>query len=333
MACFNPLPARRPGATFVCRGIHRRHVVSILSQPEGRELHFCRLLLGRCSSRFNPLPARRPGATFPPVITCLHWRCFNPLPARRPGATVRSKLPQRHSCCFNPLPARRPGATGTPRGPRCRNRVSILSQPEGRELPSAPATCAPHHPFQSSPSPKAGSYYRGDLMALLDDVFQSSPSPKAGSYHSLPRSASRQREFQSSPSPKAGSYSTHGLVQRFYEVSILSQPEGRELQKVVARNWSSTGSFNPLPARRPGATHNGLFSFFRDKVSILSQPEGRELRYHKEGRLNVDAVSILSQPEGRELHAVLREMDTMIRFQSSPSPKAGSYPPLTNKYS
>ncbi len=63
------------------------------------------------------------------------------------------------------------------------------------------------------------------------------------------------------------------------DVSILSQPEGRELQERIWAVKFDTLGFNPLPARRPGATpyttcHNLLF-----QVSILSQPEGRELQF------------------------------------------------------
>ncbi len=36
-------------------------------------------------------------------------------------------------------------------------------------------------------------------------------------------------------------------------------------------------------------------------------------------------VSILSQPEGRELHAIYVFIMRETMFQSSPSPKAGSY--------
>ncbi len=84
--------------------------------------------------------------------------------------------------------------------------------------------------------------------------------------------------FQSSPSPKAGSYS-----RRSGRLRLL-------------------GSFNPLPARRPGATLIWI------------------------GVLRTFEVSILSQPEGRELHAPCRPGDMPFLFQSSPSPKAGSYP-------
>ncbi len=61
-------------------------------------------------------------------------------------------------------------------------------------------------------------------------------------------------------------------------------------------------------------------------VSILSQPEGRELLIGTNGLVLPLAVSILSQPEGRELRDVPRRLLIFAnRFQSSPSPKAGSY--------
>ncbi len=40
--------------------------------------------------------------------------------------------------------------------------------------------------FQSSPSPKAGSYLDNIAKSILDGMFQSSPSPKAGSYLNVP---------------------------------------------------------------------------------------------------------------------------------------------------
>ena len=108
-------------------------------------------------------------------------------------------------------------------------------------------------------------------------MFQSSPSPKAGSYIILIVSLASSTVFQSSPSPKAGSYQSPAIAALPFAVSILSQPEGREL----------------LP-QKSNIT-------FDTVVSILSQPEGREL------------------PTG--------ELDGVVvgEFQSSPSPKAGSY--------
>ncbi len=40
---------------------------------------------------------------------------------------------------------------------------------------------------------------------------------------------------------------------------------------------------------------------------------------------DIDHVSILSQPEGRELQRRKTRSGTQAQFQSSPSPKAGSY--------
>ena len=108
--------------------------------------------------------------------------------------------------------------------------------------------------FQSSPSPKAGSYHDNpqdeawlkvsilsqpegrELHCVVVDLdetkeFQSSPSPKAGSYFHLLFSEAKVHKFQSSPSPKAGSYGNFGLGKPLMRVSILSQPEGRELRE------------------------------------------------------------------------------------------------------
>ena len=107
--------------------------------------------------------------------------------------------------------------------------------------------------FQSSPSPKAGSYKMRFEVLGRPMPFQSSPSPKAGSYVICARSSSSLYQFQSSPSPKAGSYlSPH-------------------------RHKARRSGFNPLPARRPGATESKRKAMGTQKVSILSQPEGREL--------------------------------------------------------
>ncbi len=60
-------------------------------------------------------------------------------------------------------------------------------------------------------------------------------------------------------------------------------------------------------------------------VSILSQPEGRELLRAAYDEGSQESVSILSQPEGRELPNSGSPYSFMPVFQSSPSPKAGSY--------
>ena len=134
--CFNPHPARRPGATPSCPSTH--HSSSKFQSSPGQKAG-CNPQLLQCHRElrgFNPHPARRPGATsnrrytgqgVPLVsiltrpegrvqlVTCdtseIVARGFNPHPARRPGATTTP--PPRNSArlCFNPHPARRPGAT------------------------------------------------------------------------------------------------------------------------------------------------------------------------------------------------------------------------------
>ena len=156
-------------------------------------------------------------------------------------------------------------------------RVSILSQPEGRELLDALA------------------------LSVYNDEFQSSPSPKAGSYLGSEDIGTAMYQFQSSPSPKAGSYSFFSFSSCSLMVSILSQPEGRELPKCF-----------------------GVITL-HSSVSILSQPEGRELLAARAAQEGGADVSILSQPEGRELHSARKHRNTPLKFQSSPSPKAGSY--------
>ena len=154
--------------------------------------------------------------------------------------------------------------------------VSILSQPEGRELLVIAWTKYAGMSFQSSPSPKAGSYFLDPGKFFFDVLFQSSPSPKAGSYS--PPWCPLRRE----------------------EVSILSQPEGRELRAqwvtVIAEE-----QFQSSPSPKAGSYPDGRAFNTSIQVSILSQPEGRELRMPRGASGFPLPVSILSQPEGREL--------------------------------
>ncbi len=84
-------------------------------------------------------------------------------------------------------------------------------------------------------------------------------------------------------------------------VSIPSQPEGRELPEAKANQR------------------------LINAVSIPSQPEGRELLSGGSDVFVTRAVSIPSQPEGRELLEALVASKPWLKFQSPPSPKAGSY--------
>ncbi len=61
--------------------------------------------------------------------------------------------------------------------------------------------------FQSSPSPKAGSYVQKQFRHPLDNVSILS-QPEGRELHSLIVARLASPVFQSSPSPKAGSYQT-----------------------------------------------------------------------------------------------------------------------------
>ena len=132
--------------------------------------------------------------------------------------------------------------------------------------------------------------------------------------------------FQSSPGPKAGCYACANQDTR-----------------------TSQCSFNPHPARRPGATchHRGTCNWLN--VSILTRPEGRVLRGIPFTTMEDAGVSILTRPEGRVLllGLIILDYDILVsiltrpegrvlpnwrahrvactKFQSSPGPKAGCY--------
>ena len=280
--CFNPRPARRPGATRVTARSPISwfsEAVSILARPAGRAL-------------------RRP-QDLGDGSTTLEVR-FNPRPARRPGATAsgnhRATALVGRSRSFNPRPARRPGATSSGGGRAWRelHLVSILARPAGRALrlyrtaesardaatlrfQSSPGPQAGRYAmqairgwaaatvqvFQSSPGPQAGRYLRiaANEHSLRVALFQSSPGPQAGRYFATPRAVGAAVQFQSSPGPQAGRYPWGsmwtGTIAKRGRVSILARPAGRALLS-MARGFdvrSATATrFNPRPARRPGAT-------------------------------------------------------------------------------
>ena len=83
-------------------------------------------------------------------------------------------------------------------------------------------------------------------------------------------------------------------------VSILTRPGGRVLPPAGASGCRSSPSFNPHPARGPGAA-------FEEFVALV---------------VSLD-VSILTRPGGRVLLCSCRAVGPLILFQSSPGPGAG----------
>ena len=149
ISCFNPHPARRPGASVsLCRWHDRSpmfqsspgpktgcfrprtrrpmvlHLVSILTRPEDRVLPRSSRYNVRQISGFNPHPVRRPGASGE------QWRRYQ-------------------SSCD----------------------VSILTRPEDRVL-QVPETVANRRQavFQSSPGPKTGCFRQATVMPLMPTI-------------------------------------------------------------------------------------------------------------------------------------------------------------------
>ena len=262
-SCFNPRPARRPGAALASPPQRLRLLpVSILARPEGRALHEHPVddplvvaavsILARpegralprnesddataCSSRFQSSPGPKAGR----CISVL-WRMITALvsfqssPGPKAGRCRGRGAGGAHPTDgFNPRPARRPGAA--------------------RPLGSIPVAA---WMFQSSPGPKAGRC----LVIVSGDggeteLFQSSPGPKAGRCQDRP---------------------VH--EQPVQVVSILARPEGRALPGSASPRTTRTNCFNPRPARRPGAAGVALgIRVVLMLVSILARPEGRALR-------------------------------------------------------
>ena len=88
-------------------------------------------------------------------------------------------------------------------------------------------------------------------------------------------------------------------AERCWHVSILTRPEGRVQQQLAKCLAALTGSFNPHPSRRTGATGGG-------------------------GKRGKGGVSILTRPEGRvQPSSGICRADCPSSFQSSPVPKDG----------
>ncbi len=137
---------------------------------------------------------------------------------------------------------------------RCEN-VSIPSQPEGRELLQKPSGMIWIGRFNPLPARRPGATGASVLSVFHFSCFNPLPARRPGA--TVPdTSGLTSVGFQSPPSPKAGSYLVCVHQGCIVAVSIPSQPEGRELLGSPCQDMSVAG-FNPLPARRPGATAGG----------------------------------------------------------------------------
>ena len=154
--CFNPHPARWPGATLS---------MDATDQPR--------------ATGFNPHPARWPGATRPERVPGTPPGGFNPHPARWPGATADRRSRAASRCGFNPHPARWPGATAAHHpAPRRLGRVSTLTRRDGRVRPGAARVNAGLQ-VASTLTRRDGRVRPGAPFTFTPDVYLFQPSPGA----------------------------------------------------------------------------------------------------------------------------------------------------------
>ena len=177
---FNPHPSRRTGATTIWSEALQKHVVSILTRPEGR-VQPIRDVANEALSSFQSSPVPKDGCNQRPCREQPRLAGFNPHPSRRTGATSggrgaltsghvfqSSPVPKdgcndrisarRHGRCrrFNPHPSRRTGATIIRMVGNLQQHVSILTRPEGRVQLVSRTSLRKAMSFQSSPVPKDG---------------------------------------------------------------------------------------------------------------------------------------------------------------------------------
>ncbi len=177
---FNPLPARRPGATRPSQTAPTPYPFQ--SPPSPKAGSYPVSVSWRISSAgFNPLPARRPGATYSqgrrrgltdvsipsqpegrelpvPVGLCVRGSGFQSPPSPKAGSYLRWLKSLETDPCFNPLPARRPGATSP---------ADVILDVFG---------------FNPLPARRPGATCQEQAATTSLLLFQSPPSPKAGSY-------------------------------------------------------------------------------------------------------------------------------------------------------
>ena len=231
--------------------------VPILSRPEGPELREASQRI-KYSSLFQSSPGPK-AQSYGPVFRLVTLNYLVPILSRPEGPELQkvwtknsltslfqsspgpkaqsySKIRRSHHSgyCSNPLQARRPRATRPCDRENGEDRVPILSRPEGPELRSSTSVLDQMILFQSSPGPKAQSYYEARLKRL--DALGSNPlqarRPRATRCTLSSRGLSPW--FQSSPGPKAQSYFISGLKCIVTDsVPILSRPEGPELRLCI----------------------------------------------------------------------------------------------------
>ena len=91
-SCFNPHPARRPGATSATYGV-RSTLLPFQSSPGQKAgCNLSRTTFRVIWARFQSSPGQKAGCNpSASLVMRMSGSCFNPHPARRPGATRRRR--------------------------------------------------------------------------------------------------------------------------------------------------------------------------------------------------------------------------------------------------
>ena len=245
------LPAKDGGAL-------RAEMVSILTRPEGRVLRVMQSEACAATCWFQSSPGPKAG-------------CYMVIPCRGADGECVSILTRPSGRVLRPPAAQQ----------FIIRNVSILTRPEGRVLLARIAAAMPYTPVSILTRPEGRVLLRRN---------PSPTAPLAG--------------FNPHPARRPGATVRPAAVRPVWDVSILTRPEGRVLLgfqfSLGPVRWlfqSSPGpkagcysgissitaaiaaSFNPHPARRPGATPRFRAYQVNDGiVSILTRPSGRVLR-------------------------------------------------------
>ena len=233
--CFNPRPARRPGAT----GVLRRRDAALLDEFQSSP--------GPKAGRYGAgMGAGEPGGT-----------SFNPRPARRPGATNVRTVDLDAAIEFQSSPGPKAGRYG--RSPSRQSGASAFQSSPG---PKAGRYWGPvdyrisRDQFQSSPGPKAGRYRTSSRPSrMFRNRFNPRPARRPGATPPIPPAA---------PLPRRVSILARPEGRALPPGRKRSSPSWSSFNPRPARRPGATGSrvtcqevfggFNPRPARRPGAT-------------------------------------------------------------------------------
>ena len=275
--CFNPLPALRLGGTSKPISCGRCTEVSIRSQRSGWEELDAKEYNDLVTAKFQSAPSAQAGRNAGGGGRAGGAEMFQSAPSAQAGrneivprdgrliaVSIRSqrsgreeldcRMSARESCLFQSAPGAQAGRNSSPASERRLIQVSIRSRRSGRKEHFSSSSLIACQWFQSAPGAQAGrnsprarrrgptpgfnplpALRPGGTIATLKsdlDALVSIRSRRSGREEQVPsRTRTGTSRFQSAPGAQAG--------------------RNRDLRRTARYR---TGSFNPLPALRPGGT-------------------------------------------------------------------------------